>query len=55
MLVVTRISGITTTGDHPLCRVLAAIMPDRATTAPTDRSMPPVRMTKVIPTASTIR
>ena len=30
-------------------------MVDSATTAPTERSMPPVRMTKVIPTASTIR
>ena len=48
-------SGITTAGDHPVCSRLAAIMPLRATTAPTERSMPPVRITNVMPTASTIR
>ncbi len=31
------------------------MMVDSATTAPTERSMPPVRITKLIPTASTIR
>ena len=35
--------------------VLAAIIVDSATTEPTERSMPPVRMTKVIPTPSTMR
>jgi len=29
----------------------AAIIPDKAKMEPTERSMPPVRMTKVIPTA----
>ena len=38
-----------------LSGVLAATMPLRATTAPTDRSMPPVRITNVMPTTSTIR
>ena len=42
-------------GGQPISRVLAAIIVDSATTDPTDRSMPPVRITKVMPTASTIR
>ena len=42
-------------GGQPSCRVFAAIIVDSATTEPTDRSMPPVRITKVMPTASTIR
>jgi hypothetical protein len=53
--VITKISGTTTTGGQPPASIAAAIMVDRATTAPTDRSMPPVRITKVMPTASTIR
>ena len=36
-------------------RAVARITVDSATTDPTDRSMPPVRMTNVMPTASTIR
>ena len=52
---VSKISGITTTGDQPPASIAAAIMVDSATTAPTERSIPPVRMTKVMPTASTIR
>ena len=42
-------------GGQPSCSVLAAIIVDSATTEPTERSMPPVRITKVMPTASTIR
>ena len=51
----TKINGMTTTGGHPPASIAAAIMVDNATTAPTERSMPPVRMTKVMPTARTIR
>ena len=40
---------------QPASSVRAAIIVERATTDPTERSIPPVRMTKVIPTASTIR
>ncbi len=50
----TAMTSTTATG-HPLWRSDAVVMPDSATTAPTERSMPPVRMTKVIPTASTMR
>jgi hypothetical protein len=48
-------SGITTDAGQPLWNSDAAVMPDSATTAPTDRSMPPARMTNVMPTASTTR
>ena len=52
----TRIdSGMTTAGRPALLEQVAASTPDRAATAPTDRSMPPVRMTKVMPTAMTMR
>ncbi len=34
------------------CANSAAVTPDRPTTLPTDRSMPPVRITKVAPVAS---
>jgi hypothetical protein len=47
--------AITTEGFHPASRSAAAIIIERATTDPTERSIPPVRMTKVMPTASTIR
>ena len=50
----TEMRSTTATG-HPLWSRDAVVMPESATTAPTDRSMPPVRMTKVIPTASTMR
>ena len=51
-----RTSGITRYEGQWLCWVSAAhSMVVIATTAPTDRSMPPVRITNVIPTASTIR
>ena len=40
---------------QPASSVRAAIIVESATTEPTDRSIPPVRITKVIPTASTIR
>ena len=40
---------------QPALSAVARITVDSATTDPTDRSMPPVRMTKVMPTASTIR
>ena len=42
-------------GAQPASRVRAAIIVESATTEPTERSIPPVRMTKVMPTASTIR
>ena len=48
-------SAITGTGLHPAASSFAASTPDSATTEPTERSMPPVRITKVIPTASTMR
>ncbi len=35
----------------PACIRPAAMVPDSAITAPTDRSMPPVRITNVMPTA----
>ena len=41
--------------DHPASSVRAAIIVESATTEPTDRSIPPVRITNVMPTASTIR
>ncbi len=48
------ISTITTHGSHPaLARITPATLLT-ATIAPTDRSMPPVRITNVRPTASTI-
>ena len=37
------------------CTIFAATTPVRATTLPTDRSMPPVRITKVWPIASNAR
>ena len=40
---------------QPCCSSVALTIMDSATTAPTERSMPPVRITKVMPTASTIR
>jgi hypothetical protein len=52
---VTTISTIASTGGRP---AFTSITPDtevKATTAPTDRSMPPARITKVSPTARMIR
>ncbi len=48
-------SGITTPAGTPARSRYAAVTPDSASTEPTERSMPPVRMTNVIPTASTMR
>ncbi len=52
----TRTSGITNSGGQP-CRWTrsAQSMVLSAPTAPTERSMPPVRITKVMPTAITSR
>ena len=46
---------ITSIGGQPALPRDAAIIVDSATTEPTDRSIPPVRITKVMPTASTMR
>ena len=46
---------ITTAGFQPACSSRAAMIVDSATTAPTERSMPPVMITKLIPIARTIR
>ena len=46
---------MTTSGGQPARNSAAATIVDSATTDPTDRSMPPVRITNVIPTASTTR
>jgi hypothetical protein len=51
----TSMRGITTGAGTPVLRSFAASIPVKAITAPTERSIPPVRMTKVIPAASTIR
>ena len=52
----TRMTVTIATGvGQPSCNVLARITVDSATTDPTLRSMPPVRITNVIPTASTMR
>lgn len=40
---------------NPYCEAQAAITPPRAKTDPTDRSMPPVMMTMVMPSATTAR
>ncbi|CAB4926512.1 unannotated protein [freshwater metagenome] len=48
-------TAMTSSGGQPNCSVRAAIIVDSATTDPTERSIPPVRMTKVIPTARTMR
>ena len=40
---------------HPAFKVVATMTVDSATTDPTLRSMPPVRITNVMPTARTIR
>ena len=48
-------SSITGTGPQPVLSSFAASTPDSATTDPTLRSMPPVMITKVMPTASTTR
>ena len=45
----------TTGNGAPAVNNLAVMSPTRATTAPTDRSIPPARMTKVMPTARTRR
>ncbi len=48
----SRTIGITKTGlMWDFSRRLAETIPDRASTEPTDRSMPPEMMTKVMPTA----
>ena len=48
---VSSITGATTADGRPSRMRLAPSIPVKAITAPTDRSIPPVRMTKVIPTA----
>ncbi|MCY1312678.1 hypothetical protein D9M70_631210 [compost metagenome] len=49
-------SGIATAGLQPRCSTSAAsTMVLSATTEPTERSMPPERITKVMPTATMIR
>ena len=48
-------TGITTIGGHALGEQARARMPVKAMTDPTERSMPPVRITKVMPTARTTR
>ncbi len=49
-------SGMTTRGLQPWCSTSAAeTMVVSAITEPTDRSMPPDRITKVMPTATTMR
>ena len=45
------IAGITTAAGWPAASRSAQRMPVKAITEPTERSMPPVTMTKVIPTA----
>ena len=44
-------SGTATQIDVPACIVMPITMPDSTSTAPTDRSMPPVMMTAVMPIA----
>ncbi len=51
----TRTATITSGAGQPARSVDAVTMVDSATTAPTDRSMPPLRITNVIPTARTTR
>ena len=45
------ITGIVMTAGTPSDSIRAQSMPVNAMTEPTDRSMPPVRITKVMPTA----
>ncbi len=51
----SRTTGIVAAAGQPASISRAAIIADSATTAPTDRSMPPVRITNVMPTARTMR
>lgn len=52
----SRTSGMTVARGQPCDSTSQAVsMVERATMEPTDRSMPPVRMTKVAPTATTRR
>src|SRR5437868_1387681 len=46
-----RASSIATPIEVPSCIVMPITMPDSTSTAPTDRSMPPVMITAVMPTA----
>ena len=48
-------TGTATAAGIPRPRRLASRMPVNAITEPTDRSIPAVRMTNVMPTAMTIR
>ena len=48
----TRTMTITIGAERPCCSRVAAITELSAITAPTDRSIPPVRITKVMPMAS---
>jgi hypothetical protein len=48
-------SGSATATSEPHCAPYAASTPARANTEPTDRSMPPLMITKVIPTAMSTR
>ena len=50
-----RMTGTATAAGIPRPRRLASRMPVNAITEPTDRSIPAVRMTNVMPTAMTIR
>ena len=52
---VSSTTGIAAAAGQPAAISFAAIIVESATTAPTDRSMPPVRITNVMPTASTTR
>ncbi|CKU68729.1 Uncharacterised protein [Mycobacterium tuberculosis] len=53
---ITSTSGITTPGLQPCFSTSEAdTMVVNAITEPTDRSMPPERITKVMPTATTMR
>ena len=48
-------TSITATALQPVARSFAASTPESATTEPTERSMPPVMITNVMPTASTMQ
>ena len=48
--------GSASSGDQPLVSISEALISvESATTEPTERSIPPVRITNVIPTATTSR
>ena len=55
MLPETNMTGTATTAGIPCDSMLAPRIPVNAITDPTERSIPPVRITKVSPTARTTR